>query len=117
MYGGTPGRWQTEGRDPWELCARHWVWELAVLEQGLAAVPATRRLNIRYEELVAEPLATMRRVAAFAGLANRRDWTGELAGLRYPNRNERWHSQLEPEARGRIETIQRADLRRLGYLG
>ena len=34
-YGGTPGRWQEEGRDPWELCARHWVRELAVLEQGL----------------------------------------------------------------------------------
>jgi hypothetical protein len=116
-YGGTPGRWLTEGRDPWELCARHWVRELAVLDQGLAAVPATRRLTVRYEELVAEPMATMRRVATFAGLADRRAWTRELAALRYPNRNERWHSQLEPKARACIETIQRADLGRLGYLG
>ena len=49
-YGGTPGRWQAEGRDPWELCARHWVRELAVLEQGWRPSPrrggsrsATRR--------------------------------------------------------------------------
>ena len=52
------------------------------LEQGLAAVPAARRLDIRYEALVAEPLATMRQLAAFAGLADRRDWVQELARLR-----------------------------------
>jgi hypothetical protein len=116
-YGGTPGRWQGEGRDPWELCARHWVRELAVLEQGLAAVPAPRRLEIRYEALVAEPLATMRQLAAFAGLADRWDWVQELARLRYPNRNERWYSQLDPQVRSRIEAMQGDDLRRLGYLG
>jgi hypothetical protein len=116
-YEGTPGRWQAEGRDPWELCARHWVRELAVLEQGLAAVPTERRLEIRYEALVAEPLATMRQLAAFAGLADRRDWVQELARLRYPNRNERAYSQLDPQVRGRIEAIQGDDLRRLGYLG
>ena len=116
-YGGTPGRWQAEGRDPWELCARHWVRELAVLEQGLAAVPAARRLEIRYEALVAEPLATMRQLAAFAGLADRRDWMQGLARLRYPNRYERAYSQLDPQVRGRIEAIQGDDLRRLGYLG
>ena len=116
-YGGTPGRWQAEGRDPWELCARHWVRELAVLEQGLAAVPAARRLEIRYEALVAEPVATMRQLAAFAGLADRWDWVQELARLRYPNRNERWYSRLDPQVRGRIEAIQGDDLRRLGYLG
>ena len=116
-YGGTPGRWQAEGRDPWELCARHWVRELAVLEQGLAAVPAAQRLDIRYEALVAEPLATMRQLAAFAGLADCREWMQELARLRYPNRNERAVSQLDPQVRGRIEAVQGDDLRRLGYLG
>ena len=87
------------------------------LEQGLAAVPAARRLDIRYEALVAEPLATMRQLAAFAGLADRRDWVQELARLRYPNRNEHAYSQLNPQVRGRIEAIQGDDLRRLGYLG
>jgi hypothetical protein len=41
----------------------------------------------------------------------------ELARLRYPNRNERAYSQLDPQVRGRIEAIQGDDLRRLGYLG
>ena len=84
---------------------------------GLAAVPAARRLEIRYEALVAEPLATLRQLAAFAGLADRRDWMQGLARLRYPNRNERAYSQLDPQVRGRIEAIQGDDLRRLGYLG
>jgi len=115
-YGGTPGRWQAEGRDPWELCARHWGRELAVLEEGLAAVPAAQRLEIRYEALVAAPLETMRQLAAFAGLGDRRDWIRDLDRLRYPNRNERWHTELGPEVRARIEAIQHDDLRRLGYL-
>lgn len=70
-----------------------------MLDQGLATVPAARRLEIRYEALVAEPLATMRQLAAFAGLADRRDWVQELAMLRYPNRNERWYSRLDHEVR------------------
>ena len=115
-YGGTPGHWQAEGHDPWELCARHWVRELEVLDQGLAVIPEARRLEIRYEALVAEPLATLRRLGEFTGLADRRDWIQELETLRYPNRNERWLSQLDPVVRARIEAIQRDDLRRLGYL-
>ena len=59
----------------------------------------------------------MRQLAAFAGLADRRDWVQELARPRYPNRNERAYSQLDPQVRGRIEVIQGDDLRRLGYLG
>src|SRR6266542_2501848 len=31
-YGQTPRRWREEGRDPWELCALHWVRELAAVE-------------------------------------------------------------------------------------
>jgi hypothetical protein len=40
-----------------------------------------------------------------------------VACQRYPNRNERWYSRLDPQVRGRIEAIQLDDLRRLGYLG
>jgi hypothetical protein len=84
---------------------------------GAGGRPAARRLEIRYEALVAEPLVTLRQLAAFAGLAVHRDWMRELVRLRYPNRNERWYSRLDPEVRGRIEAIQGDDLRRLGYLG
>lgn len=115
-YGGTPGTWRAEGRDPWELCARYWVRELAVIDEGLTAVPASQRLEMRYEELVAEPIPTARRIAAFAGLPEDPDWTRELGRLSYPNKNESWRTRLAPSAREHVEAIQHGDLRRLGYL-
>jgi hypothetical protein len=115
-YGGTPDRWQAEGRDPWELCARHWVQDLAVIDDGLAAVPASQRLQVRYEELVAQPIATVHRIAAFAGLRQDAGWSRELSWLYYPDKNDSWRARLSPSARQRVETIQQGELRRLGYL-
>lgn len=116
-YGDTPRRWTDEGGDPWELCARHWVRELAAIEQGLGAVPEPQRLEIRYEELVNGPIAGVRRVAAFAGLAEDPGWTDELSRLRYPNRNDAWRDKLPEDARARIEELQLVELRRLGLVG
>jgi LPS sulfotransferase NodH len=114
--GTTPRRWREQGGDPWELCARHWVRELASVEEGLGTVTEAQRLEVRYEELVDQPVATLRRVAAFVGLPDDRGWTAELARLRYPDRNEAWRERLPPDARRRVETIQYGQLRRLGYV-
>jgi Sulfotransferase family len=116
-YGDTPRAWRERGGDPWELAAEHWVRELAAIEEGLRAVPPDRRLELRYEELVAAPLATLQRIAGFAGLADDRAWVAELDRLRYPNKNEAWRERLAPEVRSRVEAIQGEELRRLGHVG
>jgi hypothetical protein len=116
-YGGTPRRWQKEGGDPWELCARHWLRELAAIEEGLAAVPPAQRLEVRYEELVQQPVATVQRVAAFAGLPGHAGWAEELGRLRYPNQNEAWRERLPADVQARIEGLQLGELRRLGLVG
>ena len=116
-YGDTPRRWADEGGDPWELCARHWVRELAVVEEGLAAVPESQRLEVRYEDLVDAPIAGVQRVAAFAGLAADPGWVDELGRLGYPNRNEAWRDKLPSDVRARIEELQLVELRRLGLVG
>ena len=87
------------------------------VEQGLRAVPERQRLEIRYEELVNGPIAGVRRVAAFAGLAEDPGWTDELSRLGYPNRNEAWRDKLPEDARARIEELQLVELRRLGLVG
>jgi Sulfotransferase family len=116
-YGDTPRRWTDEGGNPWELCARHWLRELAAIDEGLQAVPAGQRLEIRYEDLVEAPVAGVRRVAAFAGLAEDPGWTAELGRLRYPNRNEAWRDKLPADVRALIEDLQLVELRRLGHVG
>jgi hypothetical protein len=54
-YGGTPQRWRAEGRDPWEMCGRNWVEELAAIDEGLRAVPEDQVMRLRYEDLVERP--------------------------------------------------------------
>jgi hypothetical protein len=114
--GTSPAHWQEQGGDPWELRARHWVRELESVDQGLLAVPPDQQLEVRYEDLVDDPLGTVGRVAAFAGLPDDAGWTTELGRLQYPNRNERWREGLDGAVRSRVETIQYEQLRRLGYV-
>jgi Sulfotransferase family len=116
-YGDTPRRWRERGGDPWALVATHWVRELASVGEGLRAVDADRRLELRYEELVGDPVAVLRRVARFAGLADDPGWLAELGRLSYPNKNEAWRERLAPDARHRVEAIQREELLRLGHAG
>jgi hypothetical protein len=114
-YGDTPRRWRERGGDPWELVATHWIRELASIQEGLGAVAAERQLELRYEALVGDPAALVTRVARFAGLADDPGWRSELDRLSYPNKNEAWRDRLSPEARQRVEAIQRPDLVRLGH--
>jgi Sulfotransferase family len=116
-YGDTPRRWREQGGDPWELAARHWVRELTSIEEGLAAVPADRRFELRYEDLVRAPISELQRLARFADLPDDPGWTAELGRLRYPNKNEVWTERLAPDVRARVESIQREQLRRLGHVG
>jgi hypothetical protein len=114
--GATPRDWRERGGDPWELCAQHWMHELASVDEGLRSVPPGQQVEIRYEELVEHPVATLRQVATFAGLPDDWRWTAELARLDFPNRNEAWREQLPADVRERVSTVQYEQLRRLRYV-
>jgi hypothetical protein len=115
-FDGTPQQWEERGGDPWELCARVWVEEVRVIEAGLAAIDPRRVLRISYEELVADPLAGLRRIGQFGGLPESDRWNDGIRRLQYPNRNEAWRKSLDPELIARIEGVEAQELRRYGYL-
>jgi hypothetical protein len=114
-YGGTPRRWAADGGDPWELCARNWVEELAVIDTGLSAVSPGAVLHLRYEDLVSAPLTTFRRVAQFAHLPGDARWETDLGDLRI-EATDSWRTDLADEALKRIETIQADGLESHGYV-
>lgn len=111
----TPSEWAAAGGDPWVACAREWVEEVALLERSLADVDDDRLLRLSYEELVADPVGTLVRVATFGGLPPAPSWVAELRELDYPNRNERWRSDLDADVVERVEAIQGPTLLRRGY--
>lgn len=114
--GGTPRQWREQGGDPWELCARAWVEEVRVIEAALGTIQPARVLRVAYEELVANPLTELGRIAGFGGLPESRSWVASLGRLQYPNRNEAWRKNLDSELIERIESIQAEELRRYGYV-
>jgi hypothetical protein len=114
-YGDAPQAWRAEGRDPWEMCARNWVEELAVIDEGLQAVPATHVTRIRYEDLVAEPSIGFQRVAEFIGLPDDVAWQASIATLPISDKNDGWRTRLEPSVVERITAIQRPGLDSHGY--
>lgn len=114
--GMKPGEWEAQGGHPLELCARHWVEEVRVLEEGGRLIAPDRHLQIRYEDLIDEPATVLARIAEFGGLdpADRR-WTSQLDRLQYPDRNEQWRKALPPEDVAVIEQVAAEALARYDY--
>jgi hypothetical protein len=111
----TPERWEAEGGDPWQLCARSWVEEVDAIERGLQGVPSEQVLHISYEQLITSPLSSVQSVAIFAGLPKNHDWLNRVSELSFPNRNEAWRARLSPAEIATIQDVQRDALRRYGY--
>lgn len=111
----TPRAWAEDGRDPWTLCARHWVEEVRAVEDGLSHVPSEQRMELRYEDLMADPLSILRRVADFGDLPVSSVWQQELNRLRFPDRNRTWLSALDRGVVSRITELQQPLLSRYGY--
>ena len=109
-YGGTPTEWEAEGRDPWEVAARHWVHELSDIAHGLDGLDPGRIIELRYEDLLATPESSLERLAKFAGLAVTEDMAQVGSTLR-PSKG----SGLDPSTHALVEGFQRETLERFGY--
>jgi len=116
-YGGTPERWRAEGKDPWEMCARNWVEELAAIDEGLRAVPEAQVTRLRYEDLVDRPTEVFPRLAEILGLPDDEGWARSIAALPISDQNDGWRARLDPGVIERITEIQRPELVRFGYDG
>jgi len=114
-YGSTPRRWREEGRDPWEIAARHWPEELNAVDRGLATVAPENVMRVSYESFVANPQPVLDEVARFAGLGDDPSWRAEIDRISF-NHNEGWRAHLADAVVRQIEDIQHDRLRQHGYV-
>jgi len=78
-------------------------------------VASDQVLRLRYEDLVADPIPTLTRIARFLGVAgDDRRWRSSLATLRFSDPG-RWRQELDAPTIERITRVQRDDLERYGY--
>ena len=114
-FGGTPEDWAAQGRNPLEMCARHWVEETSAIDIGLGDVPSSQVARMTYEDLVAAPQTVLAQAAAFAGLdPDDRAWRRELLAIKFPDKNAAWSVGLDAAERDAM-SIMNDQLAALGY--
>jgi hypothetical protein len=108
--------------------ASQWATELRAARRLGSRVGGDRYTELRYEALVADAPAVLRRVCAFAGLDygdEMLDYVGRTESARKPHQqrlNEPprtgvrdWRTEMEPGERRRFESVAGGLLRELGY--
>ena len=74
-------------------------------------------LQVRYEDLLADPVAQVRRVLTFVGVSFEADaaFPGLLDGLSLKSRQEPWTQRWTPQQLERVMRLQGDTLARWGY--
>lgn len=117
--GKTPRQMVVGGADELELAARNWVEEMASIESGLKQLGPDRVLQMRYEDLLANPRAEVQRALEFIGVSFAADpaFGALLEGLKLQPRQEPWSSRWTPQETERVLRLQGETLARWGYVG
>lgn len=120
IYGPLPAdlreEWEASGRSFPVLAALGWRMLVDAYEQARSVAPADTWLDIRHEDVLADPRGTFGRVLDFAGL----DWTPEFEdgfGRHTIEQHRRtpWVDELTPEQVVAVEGVLAGTLPRWGY--
>jgi hypothetical protein len=108
--------WEAHGRSFVALAGIQWKILMAAVREAEKALPDEDLLEVRYEEMCAEPLRVFAAIGEFAELP----WTGDFRGVvrrrRFHNQNDRWRRDLTPEQQRVLEAVLHTDLARYGYV-
>jgi hypothetical protein len=111
----TPAQAAAQGESMAFLCAKNWVEEIRVIRSGLESVNPQQILNVRYENLVSEPVREMTKVLSFLGLWPQRDYEQALERLKFPYRPRKWAGFWNPQDYNVVLDTQRSELEQLQY--
>jgi omega-hydroxy-beta-dihydromenaquinone-9 sulfotransferase len=102
------------GEDRLALCARNWVREVNELERQLDVVPASSRIDLRFERLLQQPMVELERVIAFLELPWTQPYGAVIESLRLHPVDSRWNRDWSPQ---QLETVLREAKSTLDSLG
>jgi hypothetical protein len=113
--GRTAREIEREGTPRLAICARNWVRELEELRSQLADVPGRNVLELRYEDVLRNPVAQLERVVRFLGLDVSPAYLATIAGLGLKPTTARWDYQWNPQQLDCVLRETQPMLRQLGY--
>ena len=115
--GLTPRSMVERGDDPLELAARNWVEEVRMLDMGIAMLNKQQVLEMRYEELLADPITQVERALDFIGVSPGSDpaFRDLLTSLKLEPKRESWPTRWNEAEYRRVVRVQAPTLVRWGY--
>jgi hypothetical protein len=108
-------RFRAHGESFVALAALQWEILMDAYERAKPAIPAERLLEIRYEDLCADPIGTVRRACDFAQLEFSPHLERQVRGFRLRSQNDKWKEGLSPAQQGTLNDCIRDCLSRWGY--
>ena len=116
LGGPLRAEWDESGRSFPVLAALGWKMLMAAFTEARAAHPAGQWLDLRYEDVVADPRKELRRALEFLGL----DWTpayerGFVKHRLHPDRGTAYRDELTPAQLTDVERTLREPLIEWGY--
>lgn len=113
--GRTPPEIERAGQPRLAVCARNWVREMEQLSAQLAAIPAQRVLELRFERLLQDPLVELSRAVSFLGLPFTDEYRQAIDALSLHPVRPRWGSEWNADELDCVLHETRPMLRQFGY--
>jgi len=111
----TPRAWARMGKDQTELAARLWAGDVTRALTDRDAIDAGRIVDVRYEELVADPWGIVADLGRSVGLPLTHAFERSCAAFRVDDRNRSFRSELSPAQLDTIAEIAGPVAERIGY--
>lgn len=113
--GKTPRQMNLDRQQGIEIAARNWVEETEAIERGLGQAEARPTMQVRYEEILAEPVKTVSSILEFIGLDVSDEYLQQLQSMNLRPANHSWKTSMSKAEITAIERIGRLQLQKLSY--
>jgi LPS sulfotransferase NodH len=113
--GRTAIEMENAGEDRLAICARNWVREFEEVRAQLASVDSSQILELRYEELLQDPVHHLEKVLQFLGLEPLACYRATIRSLNLRPTPSSWSSALDGRQVDCVLRETRPLLRELGY--
>lgn len=113
--GRTAEQMEKNGEDSLIIAARNWVYEMRELDWGLRTIDADRVMELRYEDLLANPIEHLIRMFSFLGVSRERRCLDAVALLGLKFRPPAWKRRWSEAQLSGVMQEQGSLLTGLGY--
>lgn len=108
--------WDKSGRSFPVLAGLHWKMVMDAVEAARARVPGNRWLDVRFEDLLADPQTQFKKVTEFAALPDDPRFRAALSATTFePGRVEAYKQDLDPSSVAAMESCLARELSCWGY--